>query len=71
MCSETTKSALVDLNVHNMDKRTEKVSSHMFFLFIQHIFLLTFIILLLDYYVRFYLFSSFSFWKKCYGLIII
>ena len=39
---------MVDLNVHDMDERTEKVSLYIFLLFIQHILLLTFVLLLLD-----------------------
>ena len=39
---------MVDLYVHDMNKRTEKISSYIFLLFIQHILLLTFVLLLLD-----------------------
>ena len=39
---------MVDLNVHDMDERTEKVSSYIFLRIIQHILLLTFVRLLLD-----------------------
>ena len=39
---------MVDLNVHDMDERTEKLSSFIFLRFIQYILLLTFVLLLLD-----------------------
>ena len=39
---------MVDLYVHDMNKRTEKISSYIFLLFIQHILLLTLFLLLLN-----------------------
>ena len=48
MSSATTKSVMVDLNVQDMDERTEKVSSYIFLPFIHYILLLTRVLLLLD-----------------------
>ena len=39
---------MVDVNNHDTDKRTKKVSSHVLLLFFQHLLLLTRVILLLD-----------------------
>ena len=44
----TMKSAMVNLNVYDIDEHEEKVSLHIFPLFIQHILLLTIVLLLLN-----------------------
>ena len=41
---------MVDLNDHDTDKRTENISSYILLLFLQHMFLLTLVLLILNFF---------------------